>query len=403
MKLLDDRQDMCNKLTDELNYLKEKYVNRDEIELMNDDLIRRLENNHLFNSLIEQNEKLNQNFQQLQTSLDEHHSLTESVRKLNSVLVNLEDQLKQQNNDLNLKLKQQQNEFSNFMETNLVQLIQNQFKTEVELKLIEVKNIVDDLKQELIDFIRNHKLPEHNEQEITNLINQILAKSMKQQSIAMDELKMNEDQALKDEICSKDEKTSLEFDADDLFDEKRLSDDKEIEIKRIKRQKIKLNKFISEDRSANRMINQYSDAILNSINLNNNLKINGSEEISYQDNQYLDRKWNKDHMSFKPNSNYDHYVRKLNLNQLNHMQQLNKYSRSNFDNRPQFAMTNAPQGFSKPRSQSDRFQMSNLDQLESINNFQKRRTLLEQDITNLKLQLGIYSTNKIRTSSFLNL
>lgn len=431
MKLLDDKQEMCDRLVEELNNLKSQ--NREKIPFLNDELVKKLEGNPLFTNLMKQNDKLNQNFQQLQKYLDEHQMLTESIKKVNQILINLEDQFKEQTDQFKKQMTNQQNEFSQFIETNVVQYIQNLFKTEVELKLIQVKSVVDELKQDLIDFIENYKLPKHNEEEITNLINQILTKSIKQSSLIYlnnSEEDLNQDLnqdlnrdlnrningddliiknketkkslksknvkiiQLKNSIkelndskeeesnSSKDEaKTSLEFDADDLFDEKRMSD-KEIEIKRIKKIKKnnaklfrKINNQIEKQPNDRPLISQYSDAILNSIN-------------------DFDRRLNKNFVqknefNFRNSSNYDQYTRKLN-------EQYLERDLFNFQSRHLIHSKFKPfksinRNYLNDLNSSNNVLENNLQtKFETINDFQKRRQILEQDISNLKLQLGIF-------------
>ena len=388
MKLLDDKQEMCNKLIEELDYLKDRYVNREEVPFTNDDLIKKLESNQLFGNLIKQNDKLNQNFNQLQKSLDEHQVLTESVKRLNEILANLEVQFNSQFSQFNKQLSGQHVEFNQFMETNVVQYIQNLFKSEVEMKLIQVKNVVDELKQELFEFLENYRLPKNNEQEITNLMNQILSKSIKQSSTnSNEELKLNANnldvklneikEDLKEESNSmKDEKTSLEFDADDLFDERKVSE-KEIEIKRIK--KIKKYRIKSSKQSSDQLMNQYSDALLNSINQNEKIK---KDEF---------RRAYKDELKNAFKINYEQ-LKQTNLNQLNY---LNSYKNQSFN-------LNESNQQSKyiihpPKSKSKSINFNNLDlNLNSINDtsFHKRQIQiyrLEQDISNLKQQLGLFT------------
>ena len=417
MRLLDDKQEMCNKLTDELNYLKDRYVNREQVPFANDDLIRKLEGNQLFNDLIKQNDKLNQNFQQLQRFLDEHQVLIESVNKLNQILINLDDQLKQQSNQLNSQLNKQlndqQTEFTQLIETNVVQYIQNLFKTEVEMKLVQVKSVVDELKGELIEFIHNYKLPKHNEQEITNLINQILIKSVKRSSV-IDKLN-NSDQELRNDLeqaqikapkanessstkDDDDEKTSLEFDADDLFkDEKRMSD-KEIEIKKMRKDKIKFNQLIWHGRPNDRLVSQYSDAVLNSINLNNR---NGSGEDAFERIEHEDQRNDlKRSFNVLKHRSSDQFSNDLNRNQFNYFNShLNHQLNHQLNQRHPSIFASRSKALNDGKSK-DNFITLNT-QLDSTN-FHKKRQILEQDISNLKLQLGLLSTNRFRSSSIWN-
>lgn len=438
MRLLDDKQEMCDKLTEEMNYLKERYVHREP--LASDDLISKLESNQLFADLMQQNERMNQNFQHLQKSLDEHQVLTESVKKLSQILVNLEEQLKQQASQFGRQLSSQQTEFGQFMESNVVQYIQNLFKSEVELKLVQVKSVVDELKHELIEFIENYKLPKQNEQEITSLINQILAKSIRQSSIdantSDEELKKRGDNLVKsskrrhkdikmikenpvdnrappaanpkeeeesNSIKDEENKTSLEFDADDLFNDERRLSDKEIEIKQIKKIKKHRTQLFWQNRQADRqtagrLVGQYSDAILNSFGVERNGANEPNRDES--DRNGPDRceprrvrhknVLNGDELKL----NYESYLGLSNLNQLNYLntQQMN---------RNQFNQLNQSK-FIAPRPKSMHLS-SNLNALETnlgtTTDFHKRCHVIEQDISNLKVQLGLYSSNRFRSVS----
>ena len=432
MRLLDDKQEMCDKLTEELNYLKENYVHREQVPLVNDDLMGKLESNKMFVDLMQQNERMNQNFQRLQRSLDEHQVLTESIKKLSQILVGLEDQLKQQTNQFGRQLSSQQNEFGQFMENNVVQYIQNLFKTEVELKLVQVKSVVDELKHELIEFIENYKLPKKNEQEITSLINQILTKSIRQSSIdpntSDEELKQREnkkggkeiktanlgDSALpakppKEEESNsiKDEdKTSLEFSADDLFNDEKRPSEKEIEIKRIKKIKKNRNQAFWQSRTSDkqqsaRLVGQYSDALLSSIgaerigpdeldkeldkeDLNRN-GLNGSRRV-HQKNGL-----NSDELKL----NYQSYQGQLNQLNYLHSQQMNRNALDHL-NQSKFIMPR----FKSIDLSGGRSARNLLDSnLETTTDFHKRCHFIEQEISNLKIQLGLQSSNRFRTVS----